>query len=172
MFLWNRCELPYLSGYRVKCCSYVSLLPLCDRLAIYPQCTHVIVDSADVLSRCHLNSIQKNDVQIANPAFIEDSVRQRRLLDVKNYDPMSPAGAAPPAEKISSSELVLPSAHYVIHGRHFDMSEVLWGKNVQKYYKLVMFHLTSETRNKILRDHRPTQQQIEIFFYSGQTQND
>eukprot|EP00073_Rattus_norvegicus_P053042 XP_017455426.1 PREDICTED: poly [ADP-ribose] polymerase 4 isoform X1 [Rattus norvegicus] len=80
-----------------------------------PQCTHVIVDSADVLSRCHLNSIQKNDVQIANPAFIEDSVRQRRLLDVKNYDPMSPAGAAPPAEKISSSELVLPSAHYVIH---------------------------------------------------------
>ncbi|XP_032773119.1 protein mono-ADP-ribosyltransferase PARP4 [Rattus rattus] len=67
-----------------------------------PQCTHVIVDSADVLSRCHLNSIQKNDVQIANPAFIEDSVRQRRLLDVKNYDPMSPAGAAPAAEKSSS----------------------------------------------------------------------
>ncbi|GAB1298937.1 Protein mono-ADP-ribosyltransferase PARP4 [Apodemus speciosus] len=75
------------------------------------MCTHVIVDSADVLSRCHLNSIQKNDVQIANPAFIQDSVRQRRLLDVKNYDPMSPAMTAPPAEK-SGSEVqseTLPS---------------------------------------------------------------
>ena len=67
-----------------------------------PQCTHVIVDSADVLSRCHLNSIQKNDVQIANPAFIQDSVRQRRLLDVRNYDPLSPAPAAPPAERSRS----------------------------------------------------------------------
>ncbi|XP_031218415.1 protein mono-ADP-ribosyltransferase PARP4 isoform X2 [Mastomys coucha] len=67
-----------------------------------PQCTHVIVDSADVLSRCHLNSIQKNDVRIANPAFIQDSVRQRRLLDVSNYDPMSPATTAPPAERSSS----------------------------------------------------------------------
>ncbi|XP_034354773.1 protein mono-ADP-ribosyltransferase PARP4 [Arvicanthis niloticus] len=67
-----------------------------------PQCTHVIIDSADVLSRCHLNSIQKNDVQIANPAFIQDSVRQRRLLDVKNYDPMSPAMTASSAEKSGS----------------------------------------------------------------------
>ncbi|XP_052047314.1 protein mono-ADP-ribosyltransferase PARP4 isoform X2 [Apodemus sylvaticus] len=76
-----------------------------------PQCTHVIVDSADILSRCHLNSIQKNDVQIANPAFIQDSVRQRRLLDVKNYDPVSLAMTAAPAEK-SGSEVqseALPS---------------------------------------------------------------
>ncbi|XP_050999336.1 protein mono-ADP-ribosyltransferase PARP4 [Acomys russatus] len=62
-----------------------------------PQCTHVIVDSADVLSRGQLNSIQKNDVQIANPGFVWDSVRQRRLLDVKNYEPKSGA-ITPPAE--------------------------------------------------------------------------
>lgn len=84
-------------------------------LFVYPQCTHVIVDSADVLSRCHLNSIQKNDVQIANPAFIQDSVRQRRLLDVRNYDPLSPAPAAPPAERSRSGECVLPSTYCVIH---------------------------------------------------------
>ncbi|CAO2591090.1 Protein mono-ADP-ribosyltransferase PARP4, partial [Lemmus lemmus] len=64
-----------------------------------PQCTHVILDSADVLSRYQLNSIQKNDVQIASPDFIWDSVKQRRLLDVKNYDPKSLALMSPPGDK-------------------------------------------------------------------------
>ncbi|XP_052589085.1 LOW QUALITY PROTEIN: protein mono-ADP-ribosyltransferase PARP4 [Peromyscus californicus insignis] len=65
-----------------------------------PQCTHVILDNADiVLSRCQLNSIQKNDVQIANPDFIWDSVKERRLLDVKNYDPKSLAIMPPPSGK-------------------------------------------------------------------------
>ncbi|XP_036054400.1 protein mono-ADP-ribosyltransferase PARP4 [Onychomys torridus] len=65
-----------------------------------PQCTHIILDNADiVLSRCQLNSIQKNDVQIANPDFIWDSVKERRLLDVKNYDLQSLAMMPPPSEK-------------------------------------------------------------------------
>ncbi|XP_057642310.1 protein mono-ADP-ribosyltransferase PARP4 isoform X2 [Chionomys nivalis] len=64
-----------------------------------PQCTHVILDNADVLSRYQLSSIQKNDVQIASPDFIWDSVKQGRLLDVKNYDPKSPAVVSPPADK-------------------------------------------------------------------------
>ncbi|XP_055472624.1 protein mono-ADP-ribosyltransferase PARP4 isoform X1 [Psammomys obesus] len=67
-----------------------------------PQCTHVIVDTAGALSRCQLNSIQKNDVQIANPEFIWDSVRQRRLLDVKSYDSRSLALTLPPEEKSCS----------------------------------------------------------------------
>lgn len=64
-----------------------------------PQCTHVILDNADVLSRYQLNSIQKNDVQIASPDFIWDSVKQKRLLDVKNYDPKSLAVMSPPGDK-------------------------------------------------------------------------
>ncbi|KAL6036323.1 hypothetical protein STEG23_016438 [Scotinomys teguina] len=65
-----------------------------------PQCTHIILDSADiVLSRCQLNSLQKNDIQIANPDFIWDSIKERRLLDVKNYDPESLATMPPPSEK-------------------------------------------------------------------------
>ncbi|XP_041910044.1 protein mono-ADP-ribosyltransferase PARP4 isoform X2 [Arvicola amphibius] len=64
-----------------------------------PQCTHVILDNADVLSRYQLNSIQKNDVQIASPDFIWDSVKQRRLLDVKNYDPKSLVVLSPPNDK-------------------------------------------------------------------------
>ncbi|XP_051051583.1 protein mono-ADP-ribosyltransferase PARP4 [Phodopus roborovskii] len=64
-----------------------------------PQCTHVILDNADSLNRYQLNSIQKNDVQIASPDFIWDSVNQRRLMDVTNYDPKSLVVMAPPGEK-------------------------------------------------------------------------
>ncbi|XP_049985056.1 protein mono-ADP-ribosyltransferase PARP4 [Alexandromys fortis] len=64
-----------------------------------PQCTHVILDNAEILSRYQLSSIQKNDVQIASPDFIWDSVKQRRLLDVKNYDPKSLAVVSPPGDE-------------------------------------------------------------------------
>lgn len=69
----------------------------------------MILDNADILSRYQLNSIQKNDVQIASPAFIWDSVKQRRLLDVKNYDPKSLAVMSPPGDKSCVGECVLPS---------------------------------------------------------------
>ncbi|KAL1780860.1 poly [ADP-ribose] polymerase 4, partial [Sigmodon hispidus] len=64
-----------------------------------PQCTHVILDNANVLTRYQLNAIQTNDVQIANPDFIWDSVKQQRLLDVTNYDPKSLAIVPVPDEK-------------------------------------------------------------------------
>lgn len=64
-----------------------------------PQCTHMILDSADVLSQYQLNSIQKNDVHIASPDFIWDSVKQRKLLDVKNYDPKLLAVMSLPDDK-------------------------------------------------------------------------
>ncbi|XP_026639056.1 poly [ADP-ribose] polymerase 4 isoform X2 [Microtus ochrogaster] len=72
-----------------------------------PQCTHVILDNADVLSRYQLSSIQKNDVQIASPDFIWDSIKQRRLLDVKNYDPKLLAVVSPPDDKSCVGEVIM-----------------------------------------------------------------
>ncbi|KAF0876061.1 protein mono-ADP-ribosyltransferase PARP4 [Crocuta crocuta] len=69
-----------------------------------PQCTHVILDNADVLSQYQLNSIQKNHVHITNPDFIWESIKERRLLDVMNYDPSKSLGITPPpCQKASSS---------------------------------------------------------------------
>ncbi|XP_058403765.1 protein mono-ADP-ribosyltransferase PARP4 isoform X3 [Diceros bicornis minor] len=71
-----------------------------------PQCTHVILDSADVLSQYQLNSVQKNHIHIANPDFIWESVKERRLLDVKNYDPNKSVDITPPpCQKASSPEV-------------------------------------------------------------------
>uniref|UniRef100_A0A8D2D2A3 Poly [ADP-ribose] polymerase n=1 Tax=Sciurus vulgaris TaxID=55149 RepID=A0A8D2D2A3_SCIVU len=56
-------------------------------LLLNPQCTHIILDNADILSQYQLNAIRKNHVHIANPDFIWESIKERRLLDVKNYDP-------------------------------------------------------------------------------------
>ncbi|XP_074246642.1 protein mono-ADP-ribosyltransferase PARP4-like isoform X2 [Saimiri boliviensis] len=67
-----------------------------------PQCTHVILDNADVLSPYRLNSIQKNHVHIANPDFIWESIREKRLLDVKNYDPDKPLDVTPPPDQKTS----------------------------------------------------------------------
>ena len=67
----------------------------------------MILDNADVLSRYQLNSIQKNDVQIASADFIWDSVKLRRLLDVKNYDPKSLAVVSPPDDKSCVGEVVM-----------------------------------------------------------------
>ncbi|XP_045044002.2 protein mono-ADP-ribosyltransferase PARP4 isoform X2 [Desmodus rotundus] len=71
-----------------------------------PQCTHVILDSADVLSQYQLNSIQKHHIHIANLDFIWESIKERRLLDVKNYSPNeSPDSTPPPCQEASSSDV-------------------------------------------------------------------
>ncbi|XP_029415107.1 protein mono-ADP-ribosyltransferase PARP4 [Nannospalax galili] len=71
-----------------------------------PQCTHVILDNADVLSHYQLKSILKNGIHMANPSFIWESVKERRLLDVKNYDPnKSQDFTTTPDEKTSISEV-------------------------------------------------------------------
>ncbi|XP_016059049.1 PREDICTED: poly [ADP-ribose] polymerase 4 [Miniopterus natalensis] len=70
-----------------------------------PQCTHIILDSADVLSQYQLNSIQKNHIHIVNPDFIWESVKERRLLDVKNYNPNKSLDNIPPCQEPSSSEV-------------------------------------------------------------------
>ncbi|XP_053420044.1 protein mono-ADP-ribosyltransferase PARP4 isoform X2 [Nycticebus coucang] len=56
-------------------------------LLLNPQCTHIILDNTDILSQYQLNSLQKNHIHIVNPDFIWESVKERRLLDIKSYDP-------------------------------------------------------------------------------------
>uniref|UniRef100_A0A8C2P1B7 Poly [ADP-ribose] polymerase n=1 Tax=Capra hircus TaxID=9925 RepID=A0A8C2P1B7_CAPHI len=51
------------------------------------QCTHVILDNADVLSQYQLKSIRKNHILIANPDLVWESIKERRLLDTKIYGP-------------------------------------------------------------------------------------
>ncbi|XP_012904270.1 protein mono-ADP-ribosyltransferase PARP4 isoform X1 [Mustela putorius furo] len=71
-----------------------------------PQCTHIIIDNADVLSQYQLKSIQKNHIHIINPDFIWDSIKERRLLDIMNYDPNKALDIIPlPCQKASSSEV-------------------------------------------------------------------
>ena len=73
-------------------------------LFFFSKCTHIILDNADVLSQYQLNSIQKNHIHITNPDFIWESIKERRLLDVTNYDPhKSPDITPPPCQKASSS---------------------------------------------------------------------
>ncbi|KAF6120831.1 poly(ADP-ribose) polymerase family member 4 [Phyllostomus discolor] len=71
-----------------------------------PQCTHVILDSADILSQYQLNSIQKHHIHIANLDFIWESIKERRLLDVKDYNPnKSLDSTPPPCQEASSSDV-------------------------------------------------------------------
>ncbi|ELW67533.1 M-phase phosphoprotein 8 [Tupaia chinensis] len=71
-----------------------------------PQCTHMILDNADVLSQHQLNSIRKNHIHIANPDFIWDSIKEKRLLDINNYDLNKSLDIMPPPDqKTSSSEV-------------------------------------------------------------------
>nr|KAF6369972.1 poly(ADP-ribose) polymerase family member 4 [Myotis myotis] len=71
-----------------------------------PQCTHIILDNADVLSQYQLKSIQKNHIQIANLDFIWESIKEGRLLDVKNYNPNKSLDTTlPPYQETSSSEV-------------------------------------------------------------------
>ncbi|XP_012497125.1 PREDICTED: poly [ADP-ribose] polymerase 4 [Propithecus coquereli] len=75
-------------------------------LLLNPQCTHIILDNANVLSRYQHISIQKNHIHIANPDFIWESVQERRLLDVKNYDPRKSLDITPqPDQTASGSEV-------------------------------------------------------------------
>ncbi|XP_036108057.1 protein mono-ADP-ribosyltransferase PARP4 [Molossus molossus] len=75
-------------------------------LSLNPQCTHVILDSADVLSQYQLNSVQKNHVHIANLDFIRESIKERRLLDIKSYTPYKSLDSTPPpCQEASSSEV-------------------------------------------------------------------
>uniref|UniRef100_A0A5G2QB57 Poly [ADP-ribose] polymerase n=1 Tax=Sus scrofa TaxID=9823 RepID=A0A5G2QB57_PIG len=70
------------------------------------QCTHVILDNADVLSQYQLNSLQKHHIHITNPEFIWESIKEGKLVDVRNYDPLKSVGIAPPpCQKASSSEV-------------------------------------------------------------------
>ncbi|XP_060049495.1 protein mono-ADP-ribosyltransferase PARP4 [Erinaceus europaeus] len=55
--------------------------------SLNPQCTHVILDNTTVLSQYQLNTLQKKHVHIVNPDFIWESVKEMRLLDVKDYNP-------------------------------------------------------------------------------------
>ncbi|XP_062958691.1 protein mono-ADP-ribosyltransferase PARP4 isoform X2 [Cynocephalus volans] len=71
-----------------------------------PQCTHIILDNANVLSQHQLNCIQKNHIHIASPDFIWESIKERRLVDINNYDPNKSLDImTPPEQKASSSEV-------------------------------------------------------------------
>nr|XP_019605170.1 PREDICTED: poly [ADP-ribose] polymerase 4 [Rhinolophus sinicus] len=70
-----------------------------------PQCTHIIIDNVDVLSQYQLNSLQKKHIHIASPDFIWESIKERRLLDVRNYDPNKSPDSTPPCPEASSSEV-------------------------------------------------------------------
>ncbi|XP_057563072.1 protein mono-ADP-ribosyltransferase PARP4 isoform X5 [Hippopotamus amphibius kiboko] len=75
-------------------------------LLLNAQCTHIILDNADVLSQCQLKSMQKYHIHIANPDFIWESLKERRLLDVRNYHPSKSLDFAPtPHQEASSSEV-------------------------------------------------------------------
>uniref|UniRef100_A0A8D1V5L5 Poly [ADP-ribose] polymerase n=1 Tax=Sus scrofa TaxID=9823 RepID=A0A8D1V5L5_PIG len=70
------------------------------------QCTHVILDNADVLSQYQLNSLQKHHIHITNPEFIWECIKEGKLVDVRNYDPLKSVGIAPPpCQKASSFEV-------------------------------------------------------------------
>ncbi|XP_019507947.1 PREDICTED: poly [ADP-ribose] polymerase 4 isoform X1 [Hipposideros armiger] len=70
-----------------------------------PQCTHIIIDNVDDLSQYQLNSIQKNHIHITSPDFIWESIKERILLDVRNYDPIKSLDSTPPCPEASSSEM-------------------------------------------------------------------
>ncbi|XP_034520828.1 protein mono-ADP-ribosyltransferase PARP4 isoform X3 [Ailuropoda melanoleuca] len=71
-----------------------------------PQCTHIILDDADILSQYQLKSIQKNHIHIINPDFIWNSIKERRLLDIMNFDANKALDITlPPCQKASSSEV-------------------------------------------------------------------
>lgn len=71
-----------------------------------PQCTHVILDNAEVLSQYQLNYFQKNHIHMATPDFIWQSIKERRLLDLKEYDPAESQDIKPPPDhKMSCSEV-------------------------------------------------------------------
>ncbi|XP_077014881.1 protein mono-ADP-ribosyltransferase PARP4 [Tamandua tetradactyla] len=74
--------------------------------SLNPQCTHVILDNVDVLSEYQLKCIQNKHIHIANPDFIWESIKEKKLLDVKNYVPNKSVDIMPPpGQKASSADL-------------------------------------------------------------------
>ncbi|XP_043747477.1 protein mono-ADP-ribosyltransferase PARP4 isoform X3 [Cervus elaphus] len=67
------------------------------------QCTHVILDNADVLSQYQLKSIQKNHILITNPDFVWESIKERRLLDTEIYGPSESLDITPASNEEWSS---------------------------------------------------------------------
>nr|XP_020770775.1 poly [ADP-ribose] polymerase 4 isoform X2 [Odocoileus virginianus texanus] len=78
------------------------------------QCTHVILDNADVLSQYQLKSIQKNHILIANPDFVWESIKERRLLDTKIYGPSESLDITPASnEEWSSSKMEMNDSSFL-----------------------------------------------------------
>ncbi|XP_045149944.1 protein mono-ADP-ribosyltransferase PARP4 [Echinops telfairi] len=74
--------------------------------SINPQCTHVILDNADVLSQYQLEFFHEKHIHVVSPDFVGECLKERRLLDVKNYDPNKSLDITiPPDPKESSSEV-------------------------------------------------------------------
>ncbi|KAM6157375.1 protein mono-ADP-ribosyltransferase PARP4 isoform 2-T2 [Erethizon dorsatum] len=70
--------------------------------SLNPQCTHVILDNADVLSQYQLNYFQKNHIHMASPDFIWECIKERRLLDLRGYDPAESQDITPPPDDDTS----------------------------------------------------------------------
>ncbi|XP_023564490.1 poly [ADP-ribose] polymerase 4-like [Octodon degus] len=74
--------------------------------SLNPQCTHVILDNADVLSQYQLKYFQKKHIHMANPGFVWECIKERRLLDLKDYHPAQSRDIMPsPDDKTSYSEV-------------------------------------------------------------------
>ncbi|XP_013370321.1 PREDICTED: poly [ADP-ribose] polymerase 4 [Chinchilla lanigera] len=70
--------------------------------SLNPQCTHVILDNADVLSQYQLQHFQKKHILLARPDFIWECVKARRLLGVDCCGPAEPQAVMPPAAQKTS----------------------------------------------------------------------
>nr|KAF6453387.1 poly(ADP-ribose) polymerase family member 4 [Molossus molossus] len=108
-------------------------------LSLNPQCTHVILDSADVLSQYQLNSVQKNHVHIANLDFIRESIKERRLLDIKSYTPYKSLDSTPPPCQEASS-----SGKYFISSTQCIIGATVNVLVCQKYYTKVWSRNTTQ----------------------------
>ncbi|KAM6178182.1 protein mono-ADP-ribosyltransferase PARP4 [Rhynchocyon petersi] len=84
--------------------------------ALNPQCTHVVLDNAGVLSQYQMKSIQEKHIPIVSPDFIWDSVKERRLLDAEHYSPKKSldlttlSGQKESCSEVETDELPLDNA--------------------------------------------------------------
>uniref|UniRef100_A0A8C3W803 Poly [ADP-ribose] polymerase n=1 Tax=Catagonus wagneri TaxID=51154 RepID=A0A8C3W803_9CETA len=100
------------------------------------QCTHVILDNADALSQYQLNSIQKNHIHITNPDFIWESIKERKLLNVRNYDPFKSVGIAPTPCQKSNLLLKFYSTNFRFHMENVEIPHFPQDFEVAKYNTL------------------------------------
>ncbi|XP_063114500.1 protein mono-ADP-ribosyltransferase PARP4 isoform X2 [Cavia porcellus] len=74
--------------------------------SLNPQCTHVILDNADVLSEYQMNYFRKNHIYMASPDFIWECIKEKRLLDLKGCDSVESRDiVSSPGHKTSFSEV-------------------------------------------------------------------